>query len=147
MVKDGSVKLDLIRELQGIVGEDYVVYRQEDLIVYEYDGSADKAMPAIVVIPDTAEQVAEIVQLARLNDVPIVARGAGTGLSGGAVAQMGGIVIALTRMTRILEVDVEKPHRGRGAGRHQSAPDRASISIWALLCARPFQPEGLYYWR
>ncbi|MYE54807.1 MAG: FAD-binding oxidoreductase, partial [Chloroflexi bacterium] len=98
-----SLKLDIIRELQGIVGDDYVVYKPEDLIVYEYDGSADKAMPAIVVIPDTAEQVSEIMKLARANEVPIVARGAGTGVSGGAVAQVGGIVLSLTRMTRILE--------------------------------------------
>ena len=97
----------VIRQLQAIVGDDYVVYKPEDLIVYEYDGSADKAMPSIVVVPGNAEQVAAVVKVARENDVPIVPRGAGTGLSGGAVAQVGGIVISLTRMTRILEVDVE----------------------------------------
>ena len=107
MATTDGIKQGIISELQGIVGDDYVVYKPEDLIVYEYDGSADKAMPAIVVIPETAEQVAEVVKLARRNEVPIVARGAGTGLSGGAVAEMGGIVLSLTRMTRILEVDVE----------------------------------------
>ena len=107
MAATDSLKQGIIRDLQGIVGDDYVVFKPEDLIVYEYDGSADKAMPAIVVIPKTAEQVAEVVKLARKNEVPIVARGAGTGLSGGAVAQMGGIVLSMTRMTRILDVDVE----------------------------------------
>ena len=107
MATTDGIKQGIISELQGIVGDDYVVYKPEDLIVYEYDGSADKAMPAIVVIPETAGQVAEVVKLARRNEVPIVARGAGTGLSGGAVAEKGGIVISLTRMTRILEVDVE----------------------------------------
>ena len=96
-----------ISELQAIVGSDYVVHKPEDLIVYEYDGSADKAMPSIVVIPGNAEEVAQVVRLARREDAPIVARGAGTGLSGGAVAEKGGIVVSLTRMTRILDVDVQ----------------------------------------
>ena len=96
-----------VSELQAIVGSDYVVHKPEDLIVYEYDGSADKAMPSIVVIPGSAEEVAQVVRLARREDIPIVARGAGTGLSGGAVAEKGGIVVSLTRMTRILDVDVE----------------------------------------
>lgn len=96
-----------VSELQAIVGSDYVVHKPEDLIVYEYDGSADKAMPSIVVIPGNAEEVAQVVRLARREDIPIVARGAGTGLSGGAVAEKGGIVVSLTRMTRILDVDVE----------------------------------------
>ena len=96
-----------ISELQAIVGSDYVVHKPEDLIVYEYDGSADKAMPSIVVIPGSAEEVAQVVRLARREDAPIVARGAGTGLSGGAVAEKGGIVVSLTRMTRILDVDVQ----------------------------------------
>ena len=89
MATTDGIKQGIISELQGIVGDDYVVYKPEDLIVYEYDGSADKAMPAIVVIPETAGQVAEVVKLARRNEVPIVARGAGTGLSGGAVAENG----------------------------------------------------------
>ena len=54
MATTDGIKQGIISELQVIVGDDYVVYKPEDLIVYEYDGSADKAMPAIVVVPETA---------------------------------------------------------------------------------------------
>ena len=95
----------LISELSDIVGESYVIHQPEDLIVFEYDGSVDRALPRAVVLPAGAEQVGAVVRVARSHDEPIVARGAGTGLSGGAVAEDGGIVLALTRMTRILEID------------------------------------------
>ena len=97
----------LIDDLKAIVGDMYVVHSPEDLIVFEYDGSVDKAMPLAVVLPATTEEVASTVEAARRYGVPIVARGAGTGLSGGAIAEHGGLVIALTRMTRILEIDPE----------------------------------------
>ncbi len=102
-----ALEMSIVNELRAIVGDEHVVHKPEDLIVYEYDGSVDKAMPTVVVVPDGADEVAAVVRLARKHDVPIVARGAGTGLSGGSVAQVGGIVISLTRMTRILDVDVE----------------------------------------
>ena len=97
----------LIGELKAIAGDMYVVHTHEDLIVFEYDGSVDKALPQAVVLPGSAEEVAEIVKVAASHQVPIIPRGAGTGLSGGAIAETGGIVVALTRLTRILEVDVE----------------------------------------
>ena len=97
----------LIRQLKAIVGDMYVLHEQADLIVFEYDGSVDKALPLAVVLPSSAEQVSEIVKAARRHDVPIIPRGAGTGLSGGAIAIQGGIVLALTRMTLVLDVDVE----------------------------------------
>ena len=102
-----TASMPLFQELQAIVGENYVVHTPEDLIVFEYDGSVDKAFPLAVVLPDSAQQISEIVKVGRRHGTPIIARGAGTGLSGGAIAHQGGIVIALTRMTRILEVDVE----------------------------------------
>ena len=99
----------LVDDLQRIVGTENVFHHPSDLIVYEYDGSVDAAVetarPAAVVLPETAEQVAAIVSLALRYGVPVVPRGAGTGLSGGSVAQRGGIVIATTRMNRILRVD------------------------------------------
>ncbi len=94
-------------ELSAIVGEDYVFYKPEDLIVFEYDGATDRAMPTVVALPDGTDEVAACVRVAAKHGVPIVARGAGTGLSGGAIAEHGGIVMPLTRMTRILDVDVE----------------------------------------
>jgi glycolate oxidase len=101
----------LIDRLQHILGPDGVFHRPADLLVYEYDGSVDGAVdtatPAAVALPTTAEQVAAVVKLARQEGLPVTARGAGTGLSGGAVAQQGGIIIALTRMDRIIEIDRE----------------------------------------
>src|SRR5918995_5579955 len=101
----------LVERLTHIVGPDGVFHRPSDLIVYEYDGSVDGAVetarPVAVTLPTTTEQVAAIVKLAREANLPVVPRGAGTGLSGGAVAQQGGIIIALTRMDTVLEVDRE----------------------------------------
>ena len=98
---------DLIKELEAIVGEMYLVHDPTDLFVYEYDGYVDKALPVAVVLPASTEEVSGVVKAARRHGVPVIPRGAGTGLSGGAIASRGGIVIALTRMTGILEIDVE----------------------------------------
>ncbi len=81
-----------------------------DLLVYEYDGSVDGAVdtaaPTAVVLPQSTDQVSAIVKLAKRANLPVVARGAGTGLSGGAVAQRGGIIVSLTRMDRVLDVNL-----------------------------------------
>ena len=97
----------LIRELQAIVGKQYVLHAPEDLLVYEYDATIERGLPEAVVLPATAQQVAEVVKVVRRHDLPVVARGAGTGLSGGAIPAKGGVTIAMSRMRRILEVDVE----------------------------------------
>jgi glycolate oxidase len=81
--------------------------RPEDLALYEYDGSIDKHRPDIVVFPRTTEDVAAIVRVAAEFRVPVVGRGAGTGLSGGAIPREGGILVAFARMNRILEIDYE----------------------------------------
>ncbi len=95
----------MIRRLEQAVGPDGVVWRPEDLIAFEYDATIEKALPQAVVLPASTEQVAEVVRIALDAGLPIVARGAGTGLSGGAVATLGGVVVALTRMNHILEID------------------------------------------
>jgi len=95
----------VIEELEAIVGKGALYWRPEDLIVYEYDGTIDRGRPSVVALPDTAEQVAAIVRLANRYGLPIVPRGAGTGLSGGALATEGGILMPMTRMRRMLEVD------------------------------------------
>ena len=97
----------LINELKTIVEDRYVIHLPEDLIVFEYDGSVDKSLPLAVVLPNSSDAISKIVRVAAQHQIPVIARGAGTGLSGGAIAQKGGIVIALTRMTKILEVDVQ----------------------------------------
>jgi glycolate oxidase len=101
----------LISELQAVVGADSVFHHASDLLVYEYDGSVegavDLARPIAVVLPTNAQQVADVVKIGRRAQLPVIPRGAGTGLSGGAVAQTGGIIVALTRMDEIVSVDYE----------------------------------------
>lgn len=97
----------LISELERALGIDGVLSRPEDLLLYEYDGSVELARPQCVVFPRTTSEVVQIVQLANRFDVPIVGRGAGTGLSGGALARHGGIVVVFSRMNRILGIDLE----------------------------------------
>jgi glycolate oxidase len=84
-----------------------VLHAPEDLIVYEYDATIERGLPEAVVLPDSAEQVAAAVRIAKRHDAPVTARGAGTGLSGGAIPCEGGVVIVTSRMKRILEFDPE----------------------------------------
>ena len=100
-------KEGLVRELGALLGGDGLLHRPEDVIVYEYDYGLDRAVPDAVVFPSSAEQVAEVVKIARRYDLPLVARGAGTGIAGGAVPVGGGIVVALARLKRILAIDYE----------------------------------------
>ncbi|MBI3669857.1 MAG: FAD-binding protein [Acidobacteria bacterium] len=97
----------LIRELEQILGKQGVLYQPQDLMLYEYDGSVEHARPDYVVFPRSTRDVVEIVRLANRYQVPMVGRGAGTGLSGGALARQGGIVLVFSRMNRILELDLE----------------------------------------
>lgn len=74
-------------------------------MLYEYDGSVELGSPECVVFPSSTSEVAEIVRLANRYQTPLLGRGAGTGLSGGAIARSGGIVIVFSRMNRILDID------------------------------------------
>ena len=96
----------LVSELKNVVGDDYVLTSQEDLAVYECDGDTlDVARPDIVVLPGSSAEVASVIKLANSYGVPFTARGAGTGLSGGATTVNGGISLVLTRLTKIVEID------------------------------------------
>jgi glycolate oxidase subunit GlcD len=97
----------LIHELRAIVGEPYVLLAKEDVIVYEQDGSIFQVMPEVVVLPADVEQVSAVVKAARRNNVPIIPRGSGTGLAGGAVPAEGGVLLSLARLNRILKVDLK----------------------------------------
>src|SRR5579859_7179658 len=99
-----------VRELKKIVGATAVLERAEDLMLYEYDGGIHTSPPRAVVFPQTTEQVSRIMRLASASGFPVVPRGAGTGLSGGALARDGAIVLAFARMNKILEIDAEN-HR------------------------------------
>src|SRR5579863_7488633 len=97
----------VVGELSDVIGARYVLYTPYDLMLYEYDASIDRCVPDVVVLPSSTDEVAAIVKIAAKHSVPVVPRGAGTGLSGGAVPIYGGIVVAFARMNRILEVDYD----------------------------------------
>jgi glycolate oxidase len=101
------IKDHLAAELRRIVGDKYLLVEKEDVIVYEQDGSILQAMPEIVVLPGDVNEVAGVVKAAHRAAVPIVPRGSGTGLAGGAVPAEGGIVLSLARLNRILEIDLK----------------------------------------
>jgi len=97
---------NLIAALLQVVDPSIVLRRPEELMLYEYDGSAlDQGMPEVVVVPRTTAEVAACVRVAAQVGAPIVARGAGTGLAGGSVPEQGGLVISLARLNRILAID------------------------------------------
>jgi glycolate oxidase len=99
--------LKLQGALAAVVGEENVLADTLGRRLYEYDGGVDRALPDLVVFPQTRDEVVAIVKAARAHGAPIIARGAGTGLSGGAIAREGGVVLSLNRMRRVLEVDTE----------------------------------------
>jgi glycolate oxidase subunit GlcD len=102
------VNKEVIAKLRRFLDASRVVEDETELLVYECDGlPLFKHRPDIVVFPKTTEDVAQIVRVANEYSIPFLPRGAGTGLSGGALAVEGGIVIELQRMNRILSVDPE----------------------------------------
>jgi glycolate oxidase len=93
--------------IQELLGRSGYLDRPEDLTLYEYDGSVDKARPELVVFPQSAADVAAIVRISNQHAIPIVGRGAGTGLSGGAIPRAGGIVISFARMNKVVRIDLD----------------------------------------
>ena len=126
-------KAEVVRELEDAIGARYVLCTPYDLMLYEYDASIDRCTPDIVVLPSSTEEVAAIVKIAARHHIPVVPRGAGTGLSGGAIPIYGGIVIAFARMNRILEVDY--------------ANLRAVVQpgLVNLHLSNALNPQGFYY--
>lgn len=97
----------LAQELGAIVGPENVLWQDYDLALYEYDGSIDKSRPHAVVFPTTTAQAAAVVKLCVREEIPCTGRGAGTGLSGGALPLAGGVLLIFSKMNQILEVDLE----------------------------------------
>jgi glycolate oxidase len=98
---------EAIAALEAELGKKAVLSDPADLKLYEYDGGVDKALPEAVVFPRSTEDVVAVLKAARYYGMPIVGRGAGTGLSGGAIARAGGLILSFARMNRILEIDIE----------------------------------------
>lgn len=94
-------------ELAELYGPQGMLDRPEELALYEYDGSVERGRPDVVVFPRTVQDVVETLRIAGRHGVALVGRGAGTGLSGGAVAPEGGVIVAFSRMNRILEIDTD----------------------------------------
>ena len=98
--------LELVSNLRNFLPPDSVLYETEDLKPYECDGlSAYRQTPMIVVMPETEEEVIRILRVCHASKTPVVARGAGTGLSGGALPHAKGVLLSLTKLKKILEVD------------------------------------------
>jgi len=120
--------------LRRIVGADGVVTDPDELRTYACDGlTSHAAVPGIVVLPTTAAQVAEVVRTCVAHGVPYVARGSGTGLSGGALPRSDGVLVVTSRMRRILEVDI---------------PNQRAVvepGVVNLAVTRVAAPHGYYY--
>jgi glycolate oxidase subunit GlcD len=124
----------LLDELRTLLGDDGVVTDPGSLLVYESDGlTAYRTTPAAVLLPRDTDEVARVLRLLARERLPFVARGAGTGLSGGAVAIEGSVIIGAARMRRILQLDVENR-------RAIVQPGVVNVELSAAAA-----PHGLYY--
>jgi glycolate oxidase len=125
---------ELLRAFQRALGADSVIHEPAQLKTYECDGlTGYRVLPALVVLPRSTRDVQAAVRLCAAHELPFVARGAGTGLSGGAVPQADGVVISLARMNRILEVDIE-------SGRVTVEPGVTNLAVTQAV-----EPFGFYY--
>ncbi|WP_433183877.1 FAD-linked oxidase C-terminal domain-containing protein [Actinoallomurus sp. CA-150999] len=128
-------RLDALADrLSKIVGAGSVLTDPAELATYDCDGlTYHRATPGIVVLPDTAEQIAAIVRACAADGVPYVARGSGTGLSGGALPRTDGVLIVTSRMRRVLEVD---------AANQRAVVEPGVINLDVTRAARPY---GYYF--
>jgi glycolate oxidase subunit GlcD len=124
----------LVKDLRAILGPEQVVSDAEELLVYECDGLTHyRHRPRAVVFPRSTEEVSEVLKLLARERVAVVPRGAGTGLSGGALAVGGGVCVELARMRRVLKIDAENRFAVVQAGVVNAQISRAAA------------PHGLYY--
>ena len=126
--------LELVSELSAFLPTESVLYEGEDLRPYECDGlSAYRQTPMIVVLPQTEDEVIKILQICHRTKTPVVPRGAGTGLSGGALPHELGILLSLAKLKRILELDPA------------SRTARVQPGVRNLAISEAAAPYGLYY--
>ena len=124
----------LTAELRELIGTQHVVSADESKRPFECDGlSVYKQMPGLVVVPSSTEEVQAIMRLCHRHKVPVVARGAGTGLSGGALPHPQGVLLSLARLSKIMEIDAD-------AGLARVEPGVSNLAI-SEACA----PYGLFY--
>lgn len=99
------VSKEIIESLKAIVGPENAAYDEAALAAYAYDATRIKGVPEAVVRPGSEDEIAQVMRLAAKFEVPVIPRGAGSGLSGGAVAERGGIVLSFERLNRIISID------------------------------------------
>ena len=115
-------KARIAKDLVAIIGTDGVIVDSDELRVYETDGlTVFKAMPDLVTLPTSLGQLTGVVKVCHREKVPFVVRGAGTGLSGGAIPLDGGVLIGLNRMNRILEIDY---------GNQRAVVEPGMVNVW-----------------
>jgi glycolate dehydrogenase FAD-linked subunit len=127
-----SLPAALVDELRAVLGAKHVVTEHEQLRVYECDGlTGHRAVPELVVLPGSTEDVQAVLRACTRESIPFVARGAGTGLSGGATPMAGGVVVSLARMNRIVEVDLDSQ-------RMVVEPGVANLDVTRAVAAQGF---------
>lgn len=128
------MRAEFVRDVEAVLGAEGVVKEPEQLRTYECDGlTGYRVVPGLVALPRSAEEVQAVVRLCARDGIPFVARGAGTGLSGGALPVAEGIVVSLARMNRILGVDLE------------SARVTLQPGVTNLAVTQAVAPHGFYY--
>jgi glycolate oxidase len=129
-----AIPTNVVARIAAIVGAEHCISEPEQLRTYECDALMSfRQRPGLVVLPGSTEEVSKVVTLARQAGLPIVPRGAGTGLSGGALPVPGCVVIGLSRMKRVLEVDLENAWMRVEPGvAYYYAPDPSSQSVCTI---------------
>src|SRR3954465_15232296 len=128
------VSEDVIRRLRDAVGERNCISDPEQLRVYECDGlTSFRAPPGVVALPGSTDEVVKVVRIARAAGLPMVPRGSGTGLSGGALPVPGCVLVSLARMKRVLEIDFK------------NAVMRVQPGVINLDISKRIAPDGYYY--
>ena len=121
-------------ELRAIVGKEHVISGEHELLVYECDAyTLEKSLPGAVVLPKTTEEVAGVVRFCVKHKLPIIPRGAGTSLSGTVLAVTGGVMITLTRMNRILNLDFRN---------RRALVEAGCVNAWVTNAVKS---HGLFY--
>jgi glycolate oxidase subunit GlcD len=106
--RNQPIPLPVVAELKAAIGDQFVLTEPDELLVFESDAlTLHKRLPSAVIIPGTAEEVASVVKILSDAKIPFTPRGAGTGISGGALSVGGAVLIELARLNRILELDYE----------------------------------------
>jgi len=138
----------IFNELREIVGPRGLITSREELHTYECDGLTNfRVLPRAVLLPDSTEQVQKIIRVCHREKIPFVARGSGTGSAAAPLPVENGIVISLTRMNKILEVDFANARVCSRTRRNKSRCHQSRRAARIFLCAGSVFAVGLQHWR